>query len=84
MGRLVAVDKQEEEYEMAMEALFERHPSMADWPEDHEWVIMKMDIHQVWLIDYYGGATILTSEQYFGASLAENYVGPDIQQTEKL
>mmetsp|Transcript_29739 Transcript_29739/g.65471 ORF Transcript_29739/g.65471 Transcript_29739/m.65471 type:complete len:243 (+) Transcript_29739:178-906(+) len=84
MGRLVAVDKQEEEYEMAMEALFERHPSMADWPEDHEWVIMKMDIHQVWLIDYYGGATILTSEQYFGASLAENYVGPDILQTEKL
>ena len=84
LGRLVAVDKQEQEYEMAIKALFERHPSMADWPEDHEWVIRKMDIHQVWLIDYFGGATILTSEEYFGASLAENHVGLDLQKTKKL
>lgn len=74
MGTLVAVEKKdEEEYEMAQTALFQRHPSMADWPEDHDWVVMKMDIHKVWLIDYFGGATILTPEEYFGASLAEDY-----------
>lgn len=42
---------------------------MAGWPPDHEWVIAKLEIHELWLIDYFGGATILEPEAYYSAKL---------------
>jgi hypothetical protein len=69
-GALVVLngkDDDKDEYVMAREALFERHASMASWPSDHNWVIAKIDIQDIWLIDYFGGATILSLDDYFGA-----------------
>jgi len=57
------------EYELAKNALFERHPSMADWPVGHGWVIAKIDLQDIWLIDYFGGATILDPKEYFSVSV---------------
>jgi hypothetical protein len=56
------------EYEFAKNALFDRHPSMVDWPVGHRWVIAKIDIQDIWLIDYFGGATILDPIDYFSVS----------------
>jgi hypothetical protein len=73
-GELVVVDEEKndsisDEYQFAQKALFQRHPTMKEWPEDHNWVLFKLDIQDVWLIDYFGGAAILTPEDYFAANL---------------
>jgi hypothetical protein len=41
---------------------------MVDWPVGHRWVIAKIDIQDIWLIDYFGGATILDPIDYFSVS----------------
>jgi hypothetical protein len=43
------------ELQFAKDALFERHPAMADWPEDHSWKVHKIVLNEIWLIDIYGG-----------------------------
>mmetsp|Transcript_3005 Transcript_3005/g.7091 ORF Transcript_3005/g.7091 Transcript_3005/m.7091 type:complete len:220 (+) Transcript_3005:155-814(+) len=66
-GKFVALEDDSEEYEFAKNAFFERHPSMAYWPTGHAWLIAKIVIQDVWLIDFFGGATILDPEDYFSA-----------------
>lgn len=63
-GKLVPLAENSEEHGFAKDAFFERHPSMEDWPE-HGWVIAKIEVDDIWLIDYYGGATIVDPEEYF-------------------
>lgn len=52
----------------AKESLFSRHPEMADWPTDHNWFFAKMNISQVWVLDYFGGVKKVTEEEYYNAS----------------
>jgi len=66
-GKLVALLEDDDEHEFAKNAFFERHSSMKSWPEGHQWVIAKIDIQDIWLIDYFGGATILDPKDYFAA-----------------
>ncbi len=66
---MVVLDDASEEYKFAQDALFERHPSMSYWPKGHAWVIGKIEIQDIWLIDFFGGATILNPEEYFAAGL---------------
>ena len=70
-GALVVVDskKNKEEYNMAIQALFQRHPSMAKWPRNHGWVVAKLDIQDIWFIDFFGGASILDVDKYKGVDL---------------
>jgi hypothetical protein len=68
-GELVVIDKGSAEYDFASQALFQRHTTMANWPRDHNWIIFKMDIQDVWLIDYFGGAAIISPADYFGVDL---------------
>lgn len=35
--------------------LFDRHPTMKTWPDDHEFQVYKLTIEEIWLIDIYGG-----------------------------
>ena len=67
-GTLVVLDEGSDEYILAQQALFQRHATMADWPADHEWVIAKIDIQDVWLIDFFGGASIIAVDEYFAAT----------------
>jgi len=51
----------------AKSALFSYHPSMAKWPADHHWKIVKLDIDYIWMIDTFGGASIIEVSDYFNA-----------------
>ena len=54
---------------MAQQALFQRHFSMKEWPTTHNWVVAKIEVHDIWLIDYFGGATHVDVNQYFKVDL---------------
>lgn len=68
-GELVFVDMSSPEYEFGRTALFQRHPTMSNWPNDHHWVVFKIDIQDIWLIDYFGGASIISVGEYLEATL---------------
>ncbi|KTG36415.1 hypothetical protein cypCar_00043133 [Cyprinus carpio] len=56
------------EASVAKAALFSRHPEMIDWPADHNWFFAKMNITQVWVLDYFGGVKTITPEEYYRAT----------------
>ncbi|KAG5833389.1 hypothetical protein ANANG_G00275410 [Anguilla anguilla] len=56
------------EADVAKKSLFGRHPEMVDWPADHDWFFAKLNITQVWVLDYFGGAKTVTPEDYFNAT----------------
>ncbi|RXM36920.1 Protein CREG1 [Acipenser ruthenus] len=64
-GSVVKVNDTEASF--AKQSLFSRHPEMVDWPSDHGWFFAKMNITQVWVLDYFGGIKTVTPEQYFSA-----------------
>lgn len=64
-GNLVKVDGDSDEGATAKAALFERHPSFKNYPKDHAFFPARLDIDGIWLIDFYGGATIMPPEDYF-------------------
>ncbi len=68
-GELVVLGDDSSEYQFASTSLFQRHATMAHWPRNHNWLIFKIEIHDIWLIDYFGGAAIIPPEVYFGVDL---------------
>lgn len=60
---------------VAKNALFLRHPEMADWPSDHDWFFAKMNITQVWVLDYFGGVKTVTPEDYYNAKPYKLHLG---------
>jgi hypothetical protein len=49
-------------------ALFAKHPSYANYPPGHDFFVAKMEVEAVWLIDYFGGAAIISPKDYFAAN----------------
>lgn len=47
--------------------MFARHPQMKAWPVGHGWEFWQLKISDVWLIDFYGGAAIVSPADYFAA-----------------
>ncbi|XP_030635682.1 protein CREG1 [Chanos chanos] len=62
------VEVNDTEAGLAKKALFSRHPEMTDWPSDHNWFFAKINITQVWVLDYFGGVKKVTPEDYFKAT----------------
>jgi Pyridoxamine 5'-phosphate oxidase len=62
-------DDEDNEFYFAQKALFQRHSSMENWPRNHKWIIAKIEIQDIWLIDYFGGASILDVEKYRSVDL---------------
>ncbi|XP_074078012.1 protein CREG1 isoform X2 [Macrotis lagotis] len=56
-----------EEMTFAKKSLFSRHPEMESWPSDHNWFFAKLAISNIWVIDYFGGAKVVTPEEYYKA-----------------
>lgn len=56
------------DYDVAKEQLFRAHPEMKSWPSDHGWLVNYLDIEEVWIIDVFGGADILSAEEYYSAT----------------
>lgn len=52
------------EYEFAKNALFTRHPSMAQLPNDHQFYVAKIKISQIALLDWFGGAKYIPIPDY--------------------
>ena len=67
-GTLAEVPTDSTEFVTIRANLLERHPQMNDWPTDHDWVIVKLVLQHIWLIDYYGGATVLDPTTYYNTA----------------
>ncbi|XP_077217175.1 uncharacterized protein LOC143851590 [Tasmannia lanceolata] len=63
-GKLKMVDRKSKEAEFAEQALFTKHAEMKDWPKDHDFQIFKLDIEDIFLIDWFGGPKPITLDQY--------------------
>nr|AFK35173.1 unknown [Lotus japonicus] len=63
-GKLKLVDEKSKEAEFAKNALFAKHPEMKGWPQDHDFQVFKLEIEDIFLIDWFGGPKPLTVEQY--------------------
>merc|ERR1712008_86259 len=68
-GKLVKLAEGGSEFKQVKEWLFHRHAAMEEWPEDHGWLILKLDIEDIWFIDFFGGANVLKPEDYLNAKL---------------
>lgn len=65
-GKMVEVTDKDE-LVFAKQALFERHPHMEDWPDDHGWKVKKIVLENVWILDFYGGVHPVTVDEYLQA-----------------
>lgn len=61
-----------DELKFATEALFALHPVMKDWPKSHDFHARKLVISDIWLIDMFGGATIISPKDYFAIKQLSN------------
>ncbi|GAU13041.1 hypothetical protein TSUD_173400 [Trifolium subterraneum] len=63
-GKLKLVDEKSKEAKFARNALFSKHSEMKDWPSDHAFQVFKLEIENIFLIDWFGGPKPLTVEEY--------------------
>ncbi|GAB5358445.1 hypothetical protein AAMO2058_000458100 [Amorphochlora amoebiformis] len=56
-----------EEADKFKNAMFARHPAMKYWPTSHSWEIKKLNITDIWMLDFFGGASILDLDAYYKA-----------------
>jgi len=68
MGEMKEVDS--EDLTWAKDALFARHPAMKSWPADHSWKVFSMSLKNIWVIDMFGGASVVSLSDYFSAAPA--------------
>ena len=54
---------------VARAALFSRHPSMRLWPPHHGFFFCKLNITNILLLNYFGGAKTVLVEDYFAVQL---------------
>ncbi|XP_054820516.1 uncharacterized protein LOC129319464 [Prosopis cineraria] len=69
IGKLKLVDKKSAEAEFARSALFSKHSEMKGWPEDHDFEVYKLEIDNIFLIDWFGGPKPLTVAEYLHPNL---------------
>ncbi|KAK2084735.1 hypothetical protein P7K49_037768 [Saguinus oedipus] len=62
----------ETEVDIAKHSLFIRHPEMKTWPSSHNWFFAKLNITNIWVLDYFGGPKIVTPEEYYNVTV-QNY-----------
>ena len=67
-GQFAKVAAGSTEEASAKKALFAKHPSFANYPPGHSFFVGKMELSGIWLIDFYGGASIISPADYFGQS----------------
>lgn len=68
-GKLNVLDNKSNEAEYAESSLFAKHPEMKDWPKNHNFQIFKLDIENIFLINWFGGPKPLTPDEYLHTSL---------------
>ncbi|KAK9726665.1 hypothetical protein RND81_05G229100 [Saponaria officinalis] len=63
-GKLILIDQGSKEAEFAKSALFAKHREMKDWPKNHKFQVFKLQIVDIFLINWFGGPKPLTVDQY--------------------
>ncbi|KAJ6967213.1 protein CREG1 isoform X1 [Populus alba x Populus x berolinensis] len=63
-GKLKVLKENSKEAEIAKSALFAKHPEMRGWPKGHNFQFFKLDIEDIFLINWFGGPKPLTVDQY--------------------
>ncbi|KAL6577551.1 hypothetical protein OROMI_009879 [Orobanche minor] len=71
VGKLKLLEGNPDEEEFARTALFTKHPAMERWPKGHNFQIYILDVENIFLINWYGGAKPITVEQYLNADMNE-------------
>jgi len=66
-GKLSVLDGNSNDAALAQTALFAKHPEMKDWPKDHNFQFYKLDIEDIFLINWFGGPKPMTVDQYLHA-----------------
>jgi hypothetical protein len=69
MGRVVPLRSREEQ-ELAKLALFSKHPAMERWPSNHVFNLYKMEIHDIFFLNDYGGPSPIKLQKYLSAKLS--------------
>ena len=61
--------------DMGWKALLQRHPSMAQWPEDHDFHVHEFVVQEnMWMIASFGGASSIPVEDYASATATEHTI----------
>ncbi|KNA16962.1 hypothetical protein SOVF_084390 [Spinacia oleracea] len=63
-GKLKLVDANSKEAEFARSALFTKHPEMKYWPGWHNFQVFKLEIENVFMVNWFGGRKSITVYQY--------------------
>ncbi|KAL3658438.1 hypothetical protein V7S43_016571 [Phytophthora oleae] len=66
-GNVVPVAADQRHY--AEKALFSKHPQMEYWPEDHGFLPYVLEIDNIILLDFYGGAKHIPAKEYYQVKL---------------
>jgi len=53
----------------AKEALFSRHPQMSTWPADHGWYFARLNIENIYVLDFFGGIKTADLDEYYSTTL---------------
>jgi len=72
-GVFVKLDENSKEGQFAKTALFSRHPIMPEWPEDHGFFFAKLEIKNILVLDFFGGAKTVPLDDYFSATPNSKY-----------
>lgn len=67
------MDKSSEEFKFANKSVFSHHPAAANWIKHHNFFLCKLNISQIIVLDYYGGANFVTPEDYFNVKLDDDF-----------
>ncbi|XP_058115581.1 uncharacterized protein LOC131258342 isoform X1 [Magnolia sinica] len=71
-GKLNLVVAESKETKFAERALFTKHPEMLEWPKGHNFQIFKLEIEDIFLIDWFGGPKPLSLAQYLNTTMVEH------------
>ncbi|KAE8891653.1 hypothetical protein PF005_g10677 [Phytophthora fragariae] len=66
-GNVVPVPVDQRQY--AEKVLFSKHPQMEDWPEKHGFLPYVLEIENIILLDFYGGAKHVPVKEYYQIKL---------------
>ncbi|XP_019225284.1 PREDICTED: protein CREG1 isoform X2 [Nicotiana attenuata] len=69
IGKLKLLNGDPKETSFAQTALFTKHPEMKGWPKGHNFQIFKIEIEEIFMINWFGGPKPLTVDQYLQAKM---------------
>lgn len=61
--------------DIGWKALLQQHPSMASWPDDHDFHVHEFVVEDnLWMIASFGGASLIPAEEYARATATEHAI----------